>query len=119
MFDVSQHQGADFLSDSQLPRAEMRDYVVILREEVLAPDGLPQGKRRVREIARLNGDFQQKLSERLRKKGLERQVEGFAPPLAFAPMLTLSCTLKVSEFLRTMREVKDVVLDSHDMGLIR
>ena len=97
----------------------MHDYVVTLREEVLAPEGLPAGRLRVRALDRINESFRQELMRRLRVKGLETEVAGIGPALGIAAMVTLTCTPQVSDFLRGMTEVKDVVLDDHTMGLVR
>jgi len=105
-------------SDSKL-RGEVRDYVVTLREEALAPEGLPVGRARLSQVDQINRRFQSRLRARLRKQGLEAQVVGIGPPLGIAPMVTLSCTPRVSEVLREMPEVKDVILDAHTMGLVR
>jgi len=94
-------------------RPGMQQYLVMLREEK------PLGKRPKRgDVVDQNLDltrrFQRNLRKSLEEHGLWSQVAHMGEPMAF-PLVTLSCTPEVADFVAKLPDVEEVVQDSEGL----
>lgn len=96
--------------------ADLHEFIVTFREEVLDPEWFPgddrEGRLRLARFARLNAAFVKQFRQKLLAEwGMEDQVVSVGPALSIVAGMTLTCTDAVAERLRELPEVADVQQD--------